>query len=243
MSGKIAISGRTRLDRWLSHKLKIKAADTRLLLAQRRVVVDGVLAQSISQPVDRFSVISVDEQEVRNTRPVYVMLNKPMGVVSATRDEKYPPVIDLLDRADKGELHVVGRQDFNSTGLILLTNDGRWSQRLTSPDSKVSKRYQVGVKEKICPETVKGFVEGIYFHREKTFTRPAGLKMLNDYNAEVILTEGRYHQIKRMFGHFNNEVLSLYRSDIGPIQLDTSLQPGQSRELCEHELARCHLAT
>ncbi len=139
-------SKRARLDRFLSSYLQINRKGVRLMLAHKRVTVDGAVAKDIDQLVDEFSRIVLDDQVLQSNNRVFVMMNKPVGVVSATKDEQHRTVIDLLDRADKNDLHIVGRLDLNSSGLLLLTNDGRWSRQLTSPQYKVVKVYQVTLK-------------------------------------------------------------------------------------------------
>ncbi len=227
---------RSRLDRFVSKQQEIPLRDVRLLVAQGRLRVNGDKAQLINQQIDQFSDIMLDDKVLQHRRPVYIMLNKPAGVVSATKDNRHRTVIELLDRQDKETLHLVGRLDFNSSGLILLTNNGRWSRQLTSPEEKVSKLYRVKVAKPICQSTVDAFAEGMYFPFEDITTRPARLTLIHERLAEVTLVEGRYHQIKRMFGRFRNPVLALHRVSIGDLTLDASLMPGQSRELTDQEL-------
>lgn len=230
-------SQRTRLDRFISQHSHIKRRDVRLALAQNRVSVDGITATAINQLVDGFSLISLDDEILQQCEPVYVMLNKPMGVVSATKDDKHKTVVDLLGRADASQLHIVGRLDLNSSGLMLLTNDGRWSRDITSPENKVVKRYLVGLEKPLEAAYIDAFAAGMYFPYENVMTLPAQLRIISDYVAEVGLVEGRYHQIKRMFGRFQNRVVSLHRFSIGDLSLDEKLAAGDSRELSPEELA------
>ncbi len=232
---------RARLDNFLRTRLDINRRDVRVLLARGCVKVDGVLATEINQVIDQFSHISLDDEVLQAYQPTYIMLNKPAGIVSATRDEKHTTVIDLLDCDDKASLHIVGRLDYNTTGLVLLTNDGSWSSRITEPDQKVSKRYRVTLEKPLTPEYTEAFAAGIYFAFEGITTRPAKLTILSGHLpeghvAEVELLEGRYHQIKRMFGHMDNKVVALHRFSVGNLELDASLQPGESRALTEHEV-------
>lgn len=226
-----------RLDRYLGAQLGIRRRDVQRMLAEGRVEVDGRRVMDTRHPVTRFCAVRCNGELLQAATPRYVMLNKPQGVVSATVDERHQTVIDLLDDAWKGELHIVGRLDFNSTGLMLLTNDGRWSRRLSLPGSRLLKRYRVTLENPITDDMRKGFREGIYFHYEQATTRPAELVALGEREAEVGLVEGRYHQIKRMFGRFDNKVLSIHRIAVGPLLLDSALAPGQSRELTKAELA------
>jgi 16S rRNA pseudouridine516 synthase len=167
---------------------------------------------------------------------IYLMLNKPRGVVSATKDEKHRTVIDLLDANTGTDLHIAGRLDFNSTGLLLLTNDGRWSRKLASAQNPVEKVYRVTVEQALTEDYIEAFAQGMYFPYENITTRPVTLTILSDYSAELRLTEGRYHQIKRMFGRFNNKVLTLHRIAIGNVSLDPGLTAGQYRPLTQDEV-------
>jgi len=229
-------SKRARLDRFISSKAGISQKAVRPILAQGRILVDGRVATDTQQLVDEFSHIIFDDQVLQANSPRYLMMNKPKGVVSATKDDKHKTVIDLLEQADRDSLHIVGRLDFNSTGLLLLTNDGRWSRQLTEPDRKITKLYRVKLANPITQATIDAFAQGMYFEYEDITTRPAQLDIISDYVAEVSLTEGKYHQIKRMFGRFQNEVLELHRIAIGNLKLDPSLAAGESRQLTAEEV-------
>lgn len=239
-------SKRTRLDRFLSQYLSVKRKDVRLLLAQGRVQVDHQVATDIQQFVDEYTHVTFDDKVVQNKTPSYIMLHKPQGVVSATKDPKHTTAIDLLPDNHPDNLHIVGRLDFNSTGLLLLTNDGRWSRRLTTPESQIEKRYLVGLDNPATQQMIDAFAAGIYFAFEDLTTRPASLKIIENtvientvagHYAEVILAEGRYHQIKRMFGHFQIKVLSLHRFAVGNLSLDDDLLESQSRHLSKQEIS------
>jgi len=219
-----------RLDRYISKFANINRKDVRQILAQGRIEVDGTIATDVAQVINPFSHITFDGTVTQANTPRYLMLNKPAGVVSATTDDKHRTVIDLLDQPYKDQLHIVGRLDYNSTGLLLLTNDGQWSNQLSHPDSKLLKRYRVTVEKPLTEQYITAFHEGMYFDYEGITTRPAQLTILSDHEAEVGLTEGRYHQIKRMFGRLDNKVLSIHRFAVGDIELG-DLQPGPSREI------------
>ncbi len=224
---------RARLDRFISEKCQINRKHVRLLLAQKRVEVDGVIATDIAQPINKFSNILVDNQAIQQYKPLYIMLHKPVGVVCATKDDNHKPVIDLLGTLlspdEKSSLHIVGRLDLNTSGLVLLTNDSRWSELLTLPKSKVPKRYLVTLQNPLSVEYIQAFKEGMYFAFEDIITKPVILEIISQYQAQVILTEGRYHQIKRMFGRFNNPVTDLHRISIGDHVLPQDLKVGESR--------------
>ncbi len=231
-----------RLDRFISEFYQINRKKVRLILAQKRVFVDGVLAADMAQIIDQFSHIVMDLEVLQANQPHYIMLNKPVGVVCATKDDKHKTVIDLLkghfDESIISSLHIVGRLDLNTSGLVLLTNDSRWSEKLTSPAYKVAKCYHVTLANPITANYVEAFAQGMYFPYEKITTQPAILSIISSVKAQVILTEGRYHQIKRMFGRFRNPVVALHRHSIGKLYLDQSLSSGESRHLEPFEVSK-----
>ncbi|GAA5141697.1 pseudouridine synthase [Thalassotalea piscium] len=227
---------RSRLDRYISEKLNISRRDVRLLVAQKRIVVDGKTTDDISLIINKFSHIEFDSKVLQANKASYIMLYKPVGVVSATKDEQHKTVIDLLTFPEKSSLHIVGRLDLNTSGLVLLTNDSRWSERLTKPENKVKKRYIVTLKNPLTPDYIAAFEQGMYFAFENVTTRPATLAILSDYVAQVDLVEGRYHQIKRMFGRFRNPVVNLHRQSIGKLALDNKIKVGESRYLTPLEI-------
>ncbi|MEY4640245.1 MAG: Ribosomal small subunit pseudouridine synthase [Pseudomonadota bacterium] len=225
---------KSRLDRLLAKHLGISPDAVRPLLAQRRIKVDGRIADAREQMVDGFSVITVDDDVVQSQAARYVMLHKPCGVLSATCDPKHPVVTDLIPAAE--DLHIAGRLDLHASGLLLLTNDGAWSRRLSAPESGVCKRYEVTLRDPLNADYVAAFAAGMYFSFEDITTRPAQLEILGERTARVTLQEGRYHQIKRMFGRFRNPVLTIHRISIGALTLDAKLHTGQSRELTPDEV-------
>ncbi len=231
-------AGRSRLDRFISRQTNQSLRDVKLLISEQRIMVDGKTACSVDQIVDQFSHIEIDSNLLEHLIPTYIMLNKPCGVVSATVDKKHTTVIDLIKFKDffVENLHIPGRLDFNSTGLLLLTNDGRWSKQLSEPAFNIKKCYEVTVENDITNEYITAFNDGMYFEYEGITTRPAQLEILSPRKAHVSLIEGRYHQIRRMFGHFQNKVLALKRISIGSLQLDEALKEGESRMLSQDEV-------
>jgi 16S rRNA pseudouridine516 synthase len=228
---------RSRLDRFISTHCSISRKQVRLIVAQKRITIDGNLAVSVDQQVDKFSQIYLDDTILQANEAIYIMLNKPVGVVSATKDDQHKTVIDLLPGNVNADLHIVGRLDLNTSGLVLLTNDSRWSEQLTKPDYKVAKRYYVTLENPLSADYIQAFEQGMYFSYEDITTLPAKLVILSSHIAEVTLTEGRYHQIKRMFGRFRNPVVALHRHAIGQLILDDVLKVGESRVLTPKEVS------
>lgn len=227
-----------RLDRFLGNLPCFNRQQVRVLLAERRVRVDGMAVADPRQQVRSFSRIEVDEQVLQAGYPAsYLMLHKPPGCVSATHDPQHPTVLDLLPGELRGDLHIAGRLDYNTTGLMLLTNDGQWSRRLTQPGTKLPKVYHVETEDEIGAHYAEKFREGFYFAFEDLTTLPAELTLLGPRRARLAIVEGRYHQVKRMFGHFDNKVIGLHRESMGPLVLDPLLPPGAFRPLTRDEVA------
>ncbi len=221
-----------KLDRLLAKHDLMGRSRARAAVLAGRVRVDGVPADRFDVAVDRFSEVRLDESVVQAaSRRLYLMLHKPIGVVSATSDAEHPTVLDLIDDPDKESLHLVGRLDRNTSGLVLLTNDGRWSKALMHPDRKVPKVYHVTTRDLIPAAAVQAFAEGFYFHTEDHTTQPAQLEILSPHTARLTLHEGRYHQIKRMFHRIQNQVTALHRESVGDIGLPADLAPGEWRPI------------
>jgi len=204
------------------------------------VSVDGQIETDPGYQINEFSRIVLNpgteqEQVLQENSPLYLMLHKPRGVVSATKDHQHQTVLDLIDHPRKEELFLVGRLDLNSTGMLLLTNDSRWSQRIMAPEAKVEKVYQVELEKDVTPDYIDAFAQGMYFPFEDITTLPAKLEILGPRLTRVTLQEGRYHQIKRMFGRFRNAVVSLHRESIGELELakpdGTALELGEWVEI------------
>ncbi|MBA1203444.1 pseudouridine synthase [Pseudomonas capeferrum] len=227
-----------RLDRFLGNLPRYNRLQVRLLLVERRVRVDGRVVTDPRHEVRVFSHIEVDAEVLQAGRPAcYLMLHKPTGCVSATQDPQHPTVLDLLPPPLREDLHIAGRLDYNTTGLMILTNDGQWSRRLTQPSTKLPKYYLVETEDEIGAHYIEKFRQGFYFAFEDLTTLPAELTLLGPRQARLGIVEGRYHQVKRMFGHFDNKVVGLHRESMGPIRLDPTLAPGEYRLLTEQEVA------
>ncbi|MEB0039654.1 MULTISPECIES: pseudouridine synthase [unclassified Pseudomonas] len=226
-----------RLDRFLSNLPRFSRKDVRFALVGKRIKVDGQIVSDPLHEVREFSRVECDDEVLQAGTPArYFMLHKPPGCVSATIDPQHRTVLDLLDEPDKHELHIAGRLDFNTTGLMLITNDGVWSRRLTQPHTRIAKIYYVETEHEITAHYVKKFAEGFYFAFENLTTQPAELTLLTPHSARLSIVEGRYHQVKRMFGHFDNKVLRLHRESMGPLHLDPELAPGEYRPLFDAEI-------
>ena len=168
----------------------------------------------------------------RNFR--YIMLNKPTDVICSNVDENYPSVFNLLDVDRADELHIAGRLDADTTGLVLITDDGHWSFNLTSPKNKCEKIYKVVLSRPIVSDAGKRFSEGVLLQGESQSTLPAKLQIIDQYTVYLTLTEGRFHQVKRMFAAIGNRVKTLHRQQIGKLELDVEM--GHWRSLTQTEV-------
>ncbi|WP_394203282.1 pseudouridine synthase [Marinagarivorans algicola] len=226
---------RTRLDRFVSLHTDIAKNSIRLLIAQKKITINGLLAHSANQTITPFDQVNVTGKMLPHKTARYVVLHKPKGVVSATRDDKNQTVLDIIQHPHKDELHIAGRLDFNTTGLMLLSNDGFWTRHLSLPELCIQKHYLVTTADPITEQYRTQFLAGIDFNFEGITTKPAVLTIINSHQAELALTEGRYHQVKRMFGFFNNTVTQLHRFAIGPLHLPANLAPGNYAELTQQQ--------
>jgi 16S rRNA pseudouridine516 synthase len=232
-----------KLDRLLAKHRSAGRRQARVWVVEKRVIVDGVIAETHDLEVSRFSQVELDQVCIQAApRRLHVMMHKPVGVLSATKDAQWPTVLDLIDDPDKETLHIAGRLDRGSSGLVLLTNDGSWSKSLMSPDQKVPKQYLVTTRDPIDPSAVGEFERGFYFHTEGIHTLPVRMEILAECVARLTLHEGRYHQIKRMFHRVGNRVVTLHRESIGGLALPADWQPGQWRLMDSDEIERAALA-
>lgn len=220
-----------RLDRFLTRLTNFPCKEVSRLIADAQVTLDGEVTTCKLRKIDRFTRVELAGKILQAEEAVYLMLHKPAGYLSATTDPQHPTVIELIDHPLKSELHLAGRLDRASTGLLLLTNDGRWSKLVTEPMGEIPKVYRVTTLEIISPDTAARFAAGIYFAYEDLSTRPATLEILGEREALLTIHEGRYHQVKRMFHAVGNRVTSLHRERIGPLRLDSCLPPGAFRHL------------
>ncbi|WP_372996494.1 pseudouridine synthase [Marinobacter sp.] len=226
-----------KLSRILSNRNNISRRQANFMIASGRVVVNNATCRDPAADVDRFSNVVLDGEILQQAEPChYLMLHKPAGFLSATFDDTHRTVMELIAPKLRPDLHIAGRLDRASTGLLILTNDGRWSRQLTEPRIKIPKVYRVSTAHPISPETCQRFAEGIWFEFEQLTTSPALLDILAPHEARVTIYEGRYHQVKRMFHAVGNRVTALHRERMGKILLDQSLCEGEYRALTSDEL-------
>lgn len=225
-----------KLSRIISNQNGTSRKQANTLIARGSVAVDGLTCREPAREVSMFERVTCEARVVQAAvNAHYLMMNKPAGILSATRDPAHRTVIDLIQPALEN-LHIAGRLDRASTGLLILTNDGQWSRRLTEPTGKKPKTYLVMTAHPVTPETAGHFTRGVWFDHEQLRTSPAHLECLAENIARVTIYEGRYHQIKRMFHAVGNRVTALHREIMGDITLDPELPAGAWRRLTTDEI-------
>ena len=227
-----------RLDRFLSHATGLTRTQVQRVIRAGDVRVDGEAVTDPGRHVADDARVEIDRQPVEQPRLRYYMLHKPINVVSATRDREHTTVIDLLDVPHPERLHVAGRLDADATGLVLISDDGEWSHHVMSPRHDCPKTYRLTLADPLTEKSRQHLERGVFLRNEKQRCRPATLERINDREWRITITEGKYHQVKRMIAAAGNHVVKLHRERIGGIALDPDLEPGEARELTPAEVAR-----
>ena len=227
-----------RLDKFMSEMGVLSRKECAKVIKRGGITVNGVPAKRADVHIDQNTdEISLFGEIVRYSEFVYIMMNKPSGVLSATEDPGQETVLDLLpEKYKKMKLFPSGRLDKDTTGFLLLTNDGDLSHKLLSPKHHVEKSYFYSLRDVLSESDREKICDGIDIG-EKNITAPAKITVKEDRRDGIItITEGKYHQIKRMFAAVGNEVVKLERITFGGLELDLTLARGEWRELTENEI-------
>ncbi len=226
-----------RLDKFLSQQLGVSRALVARELRAKRVTVDGEVVKTGALKLTPEMSVEFDGNVLEQiTGFRYFMLNKPQGYVCSTDDPDHPTVLYFLEEPVAYKLHAAGRLDIDTTGLVLMTDDGQWSHRITSPKHHCEKTYLVTLENPLAEDTAAQFLAGVQLHNEDSLTKPAQLEQLDEHVVRLTISEGRYHQVKRMFAAVGNRVVELHRERIGEIVMDEDLEPGEYRPLTEEEI-------
>lgn len=229
-----------RLDKYLAETAQCTRSEAKTLLQKGRVTVNGAVCKKGDAQLKAGDAVAVDGKTLQYQKFVYLMLNKPAGVVSASTDKRDTTVVDLVGGAyPRRELFPAGRLDKTSTGFVLLTDDGGFAHDILAPKRHVSKTYTVVLDTPLTAEMQAGFAQGVTL-ADGTALSPAEVEALTEdgLTVRVTLKQGVYHQIKRMFGVYGAGVNALHRDAIGGLALDKTLEPGQWRELSDEEVAK-----
>lgn len=228
-----------RLDKIIASQGQYSRSDVKKLIKQGRVTLDGSAVKSSDVKADPDkAVIKIDGRVLSYKKHIYIMLNKPKGVISATEDPTQPTVIDLVPAEMRREgLFPAGRLDGDTTGFVLITDDGDFAHRILSPKNHIMKTYIATLQRELTQADAEAFRNGVEL-KDGTLCLEAELTALDGSvpMAQVRICEGKYHQVKRMFAALGNKVLELRRVKMGELALDEDLPEGQCREITSQEL-------
>lgn len=225
-----------RLDKFICDCTGLTRSQAGKVIRQKLVTINGELVKQAALQVKDTDVVCLDNEPLQLIGVRYFMLHKPDGYICSTEDPDHPTVFTLMDEPLIERLHTVGRLDLDTTGLVLITDDGQWSHRISSPKHHVAKTYRVWTADPIPAEAVQQFAEGVMLRNEKHATLPAQVAIVGDTEALLTIHEGRYHQVKRMFAAIGNKVVRLHREKIGGLQLPDDLAEGEYRTLTASDL-------
>lgn len=227
-----------RIDKIMSNLGLMSRSDCKKMVKNGLITINGVVVNRPEEKADpETDEICFKNQKINTSKYVYYMLYKPAGVITATHDDEDKTVMDLIDD-NRTDLAAVGRLDKDTTGILLITNDGQLNHRLVSPKNHVTKRYEVLIDGVLSQTDIDLLTQGMDIGDDKP-TLPAKLEIITNEKPQSValsITEGRYHQVKRMFAKVNCPVLRLHRSHFGEVALDEKLSPGEYRQLTKSEI-------
>lgn len=224
-----------RLDKFICKSTPLNLDEAAEYITAGALSVNGNTVLEPSTQVHEDNIISLHGERLVLRPFRYLMLHKPANTICSNIDETYPSVFSALGIQEIDVLHIAGRLDADTTGLVLATDDGRWSFNITRPNQACPKVYRVRLRDAVTHDTATRFASGILLQGETLNTLPATLDILSSQEARLTITEGRFHQVKRMFAAVGNRVLSLHREQIGTITLDIPV--GEWRELTPAEVS------
>lgn len=224
-----------RLDRFVSQATGMSRSQARDLIRRGGIEVDGVVCRQAAFQLGGDQSVVHQGQALHLPESLYLMLHKPRGLLSANSDGRQATVMTLFPPALARRLHLVGRLDKDTSGLLLLTDDGAWSHRIASPVHACAKTYRAELAQPLCADAEQRLAAGLSLRSETRPTRPAVIERLGLQTVRITITEGRYHQIRRMFAALGNRVTALHRESVGGLVLDAALAPGQWRSLSAAE--------
>ncbi len=232
------ITQRIRLDKFLANYTPYSRAEVKRLLKQNRVTIDNTTTKDGSiklLPLE--NTVTLDNDVVNTVGPLYIALHKPQNVECSATPSHHSSVYDLIHNPDNPEklapfliekLRIAGRLDADTTGLVLLTNDGQWNHKITSPHKNCTKQYEVTLEKIITPEMIKILESPMQLHNESKPTQPAKVDVISSNVIHLFINEGKYHQVKRMIAAVDNKVIGLHRLAIGKITLNKNAS-------CQHQ--------
>ena len=223
-----------RLDKFVCKSTVLTKPEAVELIKAGKVTVNGAIEVNEATQVHENNDLRLNGDILKARDFRYIIMHKPAGTICSNIDEAYPSLFNHLSVENPSELHIAGRLDADTTGMVLITDDGRWSFNITSPNKECSKVYRVNLSKDIALDATEKFKAGIKLQGEQNLTRPAALEVLTAREVLLTITEGKFHQVKRMFSAIGNKVISLHRESIGNVKLD--VEEGQWRYLTPKEI-------
>jgi len=227
-----------RIDKFICKSTELTRSEAKKLLKMGDVRVNDEVIKNPATQVHENNSVTVNGEELTARTSRYIMMHKPLDTICSNVDEVYPSLLNYIEVDKAFDLHIAGRLDADTTGLVLVTDDGRWSHNIISPKKECEKVYRVNLRNEISDdkavELIERFKSGLQLQGEDQLTLPAKLEIITEKLVLLTITEGKYHQVKRMFAAVGNKVVGLHRQQIGKINLDIEL--GEWRYLTEDEV-------
>lgn len=231
-----------RLDKILASQGSLSRKEVKEMIRKGRIALNGTVVKDSSVKIDENNdVVSVDGARLLLKKHIYIMLNKPQGVVSASESDTDETVVDLVpDELFRKGLFPAGRLDKDTTGFVLITDDGDFAHKILSPKNHIFKTYIAELEHRLSESDIKSLENGITLG-DGTELKESKVEVVEDADkptVRIMICEGKYHQVKRMFAATGNKVMSLHREKMGELYLDESLKPGECREITPEELIK-----
>ncbi|MGS0682105.1 pseudouridine synthase [Shewanella sp. 125m-7] len=230
-----------RLDKFICKSTELTRKQASECIERAEISVNGKWVTDVGFQVHESNAILFQGQRLVARPSRYIMLHKPIHTLSSNVDGDYPSLFNCIKLERVEDLHIVGRLDADTTGLVLLTDDGRWSFDIIRPDKQCEKTYRVTLRDPVAEDVAEKFIQGVQLQNEKALTLPAKLEIVTPKEVLLTITEGKYHQVKRMFAAVGNRVNGLHREQIGELKLDVEL--GLWRYLSEIEVKQLSTPT
>ena len=225
-----------RIEKFICKSTELTRAEASEALQALKVCVDGKVFTNGATQVHEDNCIRLDGIALTPRASRYIMVHKPPNTLCSNVDEVYPSIFHHIDVDRAFDLHVAGRLDADTTGLVLVTDDGRWSYNIITPHKQCKKTYRVTLRNAIKEEMILKLQQGVLLQGQTKPTLPAQLKVVDDHEVLLTITEGKFHQVKRMFRAVGNRVRALHRESIGNIQLDVEVGRWRHLSLAEIKL-------
>ena len=224
-----------RIDKFICKSTELTRTEAKKVLKSGEVRVNGEIVKNAATQVHENNTIEIDGQILTARTSRYIMLHKPLDTICSNVDEGYPSILNYIEVDKAFDLHIAGRLDADTTGLVIVTDDGRWSHNIISPNKECSKTYRVWLRNIVNESAIDKFKIGVQLQGETGLTKPGILEVIDDKEVLLTITEGKYHQVKRMFAAIGNKVVGLHREQIGCVKL-ADLPLSEWRYLTEDEV-------